>query len=167
MYYASTYGQRYVFATMHQTEFSAGLRLNWTFTPQLSFQLYMQPLISAGDFHDFKELARKKSYNFNHYGQNGSTIDLHDGTYTVDPDGDGPAGILEFSDPDFNYNSLRANAVLRWEYLPGSTFYLVWTQSRSFEAESGRFRFEQSLEDLRQVNPDNIFMVKMNYWLNW
>ncbi len=165
--YSSTYDQRYVFATMHQTEFSAGLRLNWTFTPQLSFQLYMQPLISAGNFFDFKELARKKSYDFNHYGQNGSTIDLHDGTYTVDPDGNGPAGAFEFSDPDFNFNSLRANAVLRWEYLPGSTFYLVWTQSRSFETESGRFKFERSLEDLQHVNPDNIFMVKLNYWLNW
>jgi hypothetical protein len=165
--YAATYAHRYVFGTMHQTEFAAGLRVNWTFTPHLSFQLYLQPLVSAGDFSDFKELARAKSYDFNHFGQNGSTINLNDDTYLVDPDGTGPASAFEFSDPDFNYNSLRANAVLRWEYLPGSTFYLVWTQSRSYETEIGQFRFEQSLDDLRHVNPDNIFMVKLNYWLNW
>jgi hypothetical protein len=165
--YAPIYDRRYVFATMHQTEFAAGLRLNWTFTPQMSFQLYMQPLISAGNFFDFKELARAKSYDFNHYSRTGSSIELSGGTYKVDPDGNGPATVFEFDNPDFNYNSLRANAVLRWEYRPGSTLYLVWTQNRSFESESGRFKFDRSLDYLRRADSDNIFMIKVNYWLNW
>ena len=164
---SSTYGKRYVFAEMDQVEFAASIRLNWTFSPKLSFQMYLQPLISAGNYHHFKELARTKSYDFNVYGRGASTIDLEDNVYTVDPDGSGAVPIFEFSNPDFNYSSLRANAVLRWEYLPGSTLYLVWTQSRTQESENGRFRFEQSMHDLRQIDPDNIFMIKMNYWMNF
>jgi len=164
---AATYGQRYVFAVMDQIEFATSLRLNWTFTPHLSFQLYMQPLISAGDFKHFKELARPRSYDFNEYGQNGSTINFADGTYTVDPDGSGPAASFEFSNPDFNFTSLRANAVLRWEYMPGSTLYLVWTQNRSYESENGLFQFKESVRNISRIYPDNIFMIKMNYWLNW
>jgi hypothetical protein len=165
--YSNTYGKRYVFAEMDQIEFAASIRLNWTFTPTMSFQLYMQPLISAGNYHHFKELARARSYDFNQYGRGTSTITLQDDVYTVDPDGAGPAGEFVFSNPDFNYSSIRANAVVRWEYMPGSTLYLVWTQSRTMETGTGQFQFEQSMHDLRQMSPDNIFMVKMNYWMNF
>jgi hypothetical protein len=164
---SSTYGKRYVFAQMDQVEFAASIRLNWTFTPKMSFQLFLQPLISAGNYHHFKELARAKSYDFNVYGSDASTIDLKDDVYTVDPDGPGLAPAFEFSNPDFNYSSIRANAVLRWEYLPGSTLYFVWTQSRAMETGSGQFQFEQSMHDLRQIDPDNILMIKVNYWMNF
>jgi hypothetical protein len=128
---SATYGRRYVFANMDQTTLSGSTRLNWTFTPKLSLQLYMQPLISTGDYRDFKELARAKSFDFNRYGDGASTIDFENGTYVADPDGDGPAPAISFDNPDFSIKSLRGNAVLRWEYLPGSTLYFVWTQSRS------------------------------------
>ncbi len=162
-----TYGRRYLFGELSQTEISAGIRLNWTFTPRLSLQGYFQPLISSGDYTNFKALDRPKSYDFNIFGQGGSTIEKQDETYTVDPDG--PAGIAEpysFSDPDFNFKSLRANVVLRWEYRPGSTFYLVWTQSRRHAETIGDFQFRKSLYRLGDTQPDNILMVKVNYWLN-
>jgi len=160
----ATYNKRYVFAELDQTTLAASIRLNWTFTPKLSLQLYAQPLISAGDYDDFKELARPRSYNFNIYGEGESTFDNEN--YIADPDGAGPAQPIELGNPDFNFKSLRGNAVLRWEYLPGSTLYLVWTQSRSDVEEIGEFQFNRSFRRLWNADVDNIFMIKVAYWLS-
>jgi len=159
---AKTFGKRYVFGEMKQTEISANLRLNWTFTPRLSFQLYLQPLISDGTFANFKELARPKSYAFDVYS--GDRVLHADGRVEIDPDGQGPAGSLSFDNPDFNYKSLRGNAVLRWEYRPGSTLYLVWTQSRWNDAYEEPFSFRRSVRRLWDAQADNILMLKATYW---
>jgi len=135
----ATFGKRYVFAELNQTEFSAGIRLNWTFTPRLSLQFYGQPLISSGDYHDYKQLARPKSYDFLPYATDRSD--------------------------DFNFKSLRGNAVLRWEYFPGSTLYFVWTQSRSDYENLGEFQFNHSVDRLVDTRPENIFLLKASYWL--
>ncbi len=160
----ATFGSRYVFADFHQTTFSASIRLNWTFTPKLSLQLYMQPLISAGDYRNFKELARPGTYTFNQYGQNGSTFNAE--TYQADPDGPGPAPPFTIDNPNFNFVSLRGNAVVRWEYMPGSVIYFVWTQSRADQETFGEFRFNHSFNRMWELHPDNIFMIKFSYWLN-
>jgi len=163
----NTYGNRYVFAELDYKELSASIRLNWTFTPKLSFQLYAQPLISTGDYRNFKELAKSRSYDFNNFGQSNSTISKSDGSYTVDPDGNGPATSIEFDDPDFNYKSVRANAVLRWEYLPGSTLFFVWTQNRTDDhLDNGQFQLRRAFDRIWDSDSDNIFMVKMTYWMN-
>lgn len=160
----NTYGQRYVFATLRQKTLSANIRIDWTFTPQLSLQLYAQPLISAGDYHNYKELAKPSSYDFNFYGSNGSTITEEDGTYQVDPGGQGAS--FTFSDPNFNYKSLRGDAILRWEYTPGSTLYLVWTQNRTDSQYPGFMEINRDLKSLVSARPDNIFLVKFTYWFN-
>jgi hypothetical protein len=85
---------------------------------------------------------------------------------TYDPDGSGPAAPVEIGNPDFNFKSLRGNAVLRWEYLPGSVFYLVWTQTRADFEEIGEFKFNRSFTRLLDTHPDNIFMAKFTYWFN-
>ncbi len=163
----STYGNRYVFAELDYKELSASIRLNWTFTPKLSFQLYAQPLISTGDYKNFKELARSRSYDFNNFGQNNSTITYADESYTIDPDGSGPAESFEIQNPDFNYKSIRANAVLRWEYLPGSTLFFVWTQSRTDDhLDNGQFHLRRAFDRIWDSDSDNIFMIKMTYWMN-
>ncbi|MFO7524523.1 MAG: DUF5916 domain-containing protein [Ignavibacteriaceae bacterium] len=161
---AQTYGERYVFAEMDQTTISASIRLNWTFTPDLSLQLYMQPLISSGDYKNYKELKTPKSYDFLIYGTEGSTFNPL--TYEADPDDDGPISAFKVDNRDYNFVSLRGNAVLRWEYLPGSVVYFVWTQSRAFSEEIGEFQFGNSFDRMFEATPDNIFMIKMTYWLN-
>ncbi len=161
-----TYGVRYVYSDMKQIELSSSIRLNWTFTPKLSLQLYIQPLISSGDHSNFKELDRPKSIDFNIYGEGNSTIDFIDGEYVADPDGSGPADPISLGNLDFNYKSLRGNAVLRWEYLPGSILYFVWTQSRSEDENIGEFQFNRSLRRLVSSEADNIFMIKLTYWWN-
>jgi Domain of unknown function (DUF5916) len=157
-----TYGSRYVFSLLDQKTVSASLRLNWTFSPKLSLQLYGQPLISSGNYTDFKELTRRKTFNFNHYGQG----TLVDGVYTFDPDGTGPAQSISFDDPNFNVRSLRGNAILRWEYRPGSTIYFVWTQTKSDEENIGDFQFANSVNKLWQAETDNVFLIKFTYYWN-
>lgn len=161
----NTYGNRYVFAELDQKTLSSSIRLNWTFTPNLSLQLYVQPLISAGEYTKFKELKTPGTYDFLTYGEEGSTFDPE--TNIADPDGEGPAQPIEIDNPDFNVKSLRGNAVLRWEYLPGSAIYFVWTQTRSEAEEIGDFQFEESMTKMVQAEPDNIFMIKVTYWLNF
>ena len=164
----NTYGTRYVFATIKQHTLSANIRLNWTFTPTLSLQLFMQPFFAVGDYFDFKELAQPRSLNYNYFGQNGSTInyDSENEEYSVDPDGDGPADKFTFDQPDFNFKSLRGTAVLRWEVLPGSIFYLVWSHNQANYDDPGNFSFARDVKSLWNTQGDNVFLAKFSYWLN-
>jgi hypothetical protein len=165
----ATYGNRYVFGAMNNQQIVAAIRLNWIFNPNLSLQTYFQPLVATAHYADFKEFAKPRTYAFNHYGtDNGSTIsyDPATTTYTVDPDGNGPAPAFSFSNPDFDLLSLRGNAVLRWEYSPGSVIYFVWTQTRSEQDTYPDYQFNHSVVDLLDPVPDNVFLVKFSYWWN-
>ncbi len=164
-----TFGKRYIFAHLDQTTVSANIRLNCILSPRLSFQVYLQPLVSSGNYSDFKELTRAKSFDFRTYGYDGSalteeTSPTGDRLYTLAPDRSGTGNGVTIANPDFSYRSLRGIAVLRWEYAPGSTLYFVWTQSRSAVEPVGDFHFGRSINDLLGVNPDNIFMIKASYW---
>ncbi len=124
-------------------------------------------MLATGSYSRFKELARPGSFEFNEYGQRGSTLTEEGGVYTVDPDGsDGPAEPFTFGNPDFNFKSLRGNAILRWEYRPGSTLYFVWTQQRTDFADPGKFRFGRDVRQLLTADADNVFLVKLTYWLS-
>ena len=120
----ATFNKRYVFGELEQKTVSANIRLNWAFSPKLSLQLYLQPLISSGNYTNIKELKLPKTYDFNVY----SDIKLEDGAYIIVPDDAGPAGQFSLMNPNFNFVSLRGNMVLRWEYLPGSVVYFVWAK---------------------------------------
>lgn len=163
----NTFGSRYVFAELDQRTVSANIRFNWTFTPRLSFQLFLQPFISVGEYSNFKELSKPASYDFLRYGDGGSTIEKTDGEYTIDPDGAGSAAPFSLYEPNFHFASIRGNAVLRWEYLPGSTAYLVWTQQQSIESQSTSL---DVANDLRNVfsseDTENILMLKVSYWFS-
>ncbi len=161
---AETYGKRYVFGELDQNTISAAIRLNWTFTPNLSLQFYAQPLISTGKYARYKELARPGTYTFNVYGEDVSTYNNE--SNVADPDGNGPASPIDLGENDFKYVSLRGNAVLRWEYLPGSVVYFVWTQTRSESYSDPEFKFSKAVTNLTNLHPDNIFLIKLTYWLN-
>jgi hypothetical protein len=167
---ADTYGRRYIFARLDQKIFAAEIRTDWIINPRLSFQVYLQPLIASGNYTDIKMLQRGKSYDFTLYGEEGSSIEkqtLASGqtVYRIDADGAGPSQTRTIGNPDFNYISLRGNAVLRWEYISGSTLYLVWTQSRENYLSTGDFDFRDSVSDMFTIHPDNIFMLKLTYLL--
>ncbi len=166
---ATFHGRRYVVSDLRWRELSMNTRVNWTFSPTLSFELFVQPLLAGVDYSEFKEFARTRDDAKLVYGRDVGTIARVEtpagGEYTVDPDGAGPAAAFSFADPDFNLQSLRGNAVLRWEFRPGSTAYFVWTQSREAEGPSGSLDVGRDLRGLRAARPDNIFMVKLSYWL--
>ena len=161
-----TYGTRYIFAKIKQKTLFNEIRINWTFTPKLSLQLYLQPFMAIGKYSEFKELAKPRSFDYNIYGEGLSTITYSEDKYTVDPDGPGPAPAFSFWNPDFNFKSLRGTMVLRWEYLPGSTLYFVWTQNRADYSHPGQFSFWRDLESLFTAEGDNIFLIKISYRWN-
>jgi hypothetical protein len=165
------FGRRYVFSQIEQTSLSLDTRLNVTFSPTLTLELYLQPFFASGDYYDFEEFTRPRVLDKVVYGRDVGTVTAQrdaDGTiesYTVDPDGAGPAASFTFDNPSFSDRSLLGNAVVRWEYRPGSTIFLVWQQSRSGSAVDGRFDLGRDRARLFGDAPVNIFQLKVNYWL--
>jgi len=163
---ADTYGARYVFGELAQTQLTMTTRVSVIVTPKVSMQLFAQPLLAVGDYGDFKELARPRTFDFLHYGATASiAYDSPTSTYSVDPDGAGAAPAFTFTDPDFNFKSLRVNAVFRWELKPGSAFYAVWTRQQVDLSNPGVFAPGRDGRALFGAHGDDVILVKMAYWL--
>jgi hypothetical protein len=162
-----TYGYRYIFADLKQTTLSMETRLNVTFSPNLTLEMYAQPFLASGDYGTLKEFRTPRTFDFNRYGiDQGAIARDTDGYYDIDPDGPGgPAEGFSIEDPDFNRVSLRGTGVLRWEWRPGSTLYLVWQQSRSDYLDGGDFDLGRSSRAMFEAAADNIFMFKVTYWV--
>ncbi|MEO7040682.1 MAG: DUF5916 domain-containing protein [Gemmatimonadaceae bacterium] len=161
----ATYGTRYVFANLSQTTLAMETRLDWTFTPELTLQLYAQPFVSSGKYSSFKQLRAPRTYSFDTYGQDIGTITRDASGYTIDPDGSGAAPSFGIGDPNFNIRSLHGDAVLRWEYRPGSTIYAVWQQQRDGYEQIGDFSFGRDAGAIFRAQPTNVFLVKFAYWI--
>ena len=163
-----TYGNRYVFGNLDQWTLSGNIRLNWIFTPKLSLELFMQPFVSTGNYRQFSELATPGTFDFNVFGEDGSTYDPSTGI--AYPDGpDGPAAPIDIGDQNFQFGSLRGNAVLRWEWSPGSTLFVVWTHNRANSTNTltdSEFNPGQSFDTILQSPADNVLLVKFTWWLN-
>ena len=159
------YGTRYVFADLTRRTLGMNVRLNVAFTPALTLDLYMQPLIVSGAYAQFKEFVQPRGLEKRVYGSDTGTIAASDGQYVVDPDGSGAAPTFTFDDPDFNFRSLRGNAVLRWEFRPGSTLYLVWTHQRSDQEPIGTMDLHRDITALLKAPADNVLLVKLSYWI--
>jgi hypothetical protein len=176
--YAPTFGDRYLFAELERRSLSMETRVDLSVSPTLTFQLFAQPLLSSGDFVQYRQLREAKSFDFVDFevGEasegpdgvtcaGGSICRLGDDQF-VDFDGDGSADY-SFSDRDFNVRSLVGNAVLRWEYRPGSTLFLVWQRQQVGRSEVGNFDFNRDLSGLWDVPADDVFIVKLNYWVDF
>ena len=166
------YGQRYVLASIDQRQLILETRLSWTFSPTTSFELFAQPLLASGDYFDYKEYDRKRTSDVSIYGQDKGTITEtpssspgSPSSIDIDPDGAGPAAVMHLSNPDFNFRSLRGNAVFRWEFRPGSVMYVAWAHSRSANMALGDFRFRRDLNGMFENVPDNAFLVKASFWM--
>ena len=139
----------YVFGDLDQTTVALTTRVNYTLTPNLSLELYAEPFVSAGDFGSFKELVNGRARLF------ADRYAAYDYRYAPD------------DDPNFNVKSFRTTNVLRWEYKPGSTLFVVWQQARENDYVPGGFRFGRDVHDIFGVTPRNTFLVKLAYWLNY
>ena len=135
----------YVFARLDQRTVALTTRVNYTMSPTLSLQIYAEPFVSAGAYTSYKELV------------DGRADDWQSRYAPYDYRGNA----------DFNYRSFRTTNVLRWEYRPGSSLFVVWQQGREDNVPRGDFRFGRDFSGVFGVPASNVFLVKFWYWLNY
>lgn len=174
-----TYGTRYLFGNLERHDLSMVGRINFTFTPRLSLELYTQPLVSSVDYQTYKQLLEPESFAFDVFREGsvagtgdeigcvgGRTCEDGEDRRYFDFDGDGQSDY-SFKDRDFNLRSLRATGVLRWEYRPGSTFFVVWQRRQSGRSALGDFDFRRDTDALFAAPADDVLILKANIWLSW
>jgi hypothetical protein len=163
-------GKRYILSDISQKQLGLDTRVNVTFNPRMTLEVYAQPFIASGHYSSFKEFDQPRREQFSVFGRDHGTVAPQIGPkgavtgYSIDPDGTGPAAPFDVENPDFNFRSLRGSAVFRWEYRPGSTLYFVWTQQRADQAAVGNFDFSRDREALLDAHPENIFLIKASWW---
>ena len=142
--------RHYTFAHLDQTTASATVRLNYTFTPTVSLQGYVQPFVSKGAYADVRQLsATPRAARFDD-----RYAPYANAAVTTDPGG-------------FNFKQFQSNLVFRWEYRPGSTLFVVWNEGRQgFLPARGVENFGGDVRELFRLHPQNTLLVKMSYWLN-
>jgi hypothetical protein len=163
---SSTGSRRYVFAPLEQRTVSVDARLALTLTPRLSFDVFVQPFLSGVAYGAPGELRAPRTFEFVRYGQDAGTVERAAAGWRVDPDGSGPAAPFSLRDPDFVQRSLRGNAVLRWEWQPGSTLHVAWQQNREETEPLESLSFGRDARALFGAPSRNVVMVKASYWLN-
>ena len=129
-----------MYGTLRRDVIDITLRGTYGFSRDLSVQVFLQPFAAVGEYIDIRRLARPRSFEFE------------------------PVALP--LDPDFNSKSLRGNFVLRWEYLPGSTLFVVWNLRTFDGARPGEFRPWTDLRDVFSADGTHVFMIKLNYWLD-
>lgn len=161
---------RYLFGSIRQTTVSLTARASFSFTPTLSLQVYAEPFISAGAYSSFKEVASPRASRFDERFHTFTPAELSyddsSATYHVRP-ASAPTSGFDFANPDFNFKQFRSTTVLRWEYRPGSTIFVVWSQGRSATTPIGTFNLNRDVRALFGANATNTVLVKVNYWVNW
>jgi hypothetical protein len=160
---AATFGGRYVFARIARSQVVAQLRAAYAVTPDLTVEAYLEPFAASGRYRDFGELEAARSFALRTYGSAAGTTlaRTNDSTYTV-TDG---AQQFTFGVPDFDVRSLRSNLVLRWEWQPGSTLFLVWQQDRGRRARPTGDVGPGGLLDAFETPGDHFLALKVSYWL--
>ena len=160
---------RYVQAYLERKTMGLTLKADYGITPELTIQYYGSPYISSGQYSDFKHITDCRAIDYfdryHSFAENEISFNPDENMYFIDENGNGETDY-SFENPDFNFRQFRSNLVARWEYKPGSIFYLVWTHSRtSYENETNP-SFAYNFENLWDVYPTNVFLVKLNYWFS-
>lgn len=157
----------YIFARIHQKTLSASLRINYIITPNLSIQYWGQPFLASGKYTEFKRITNSRATN---YTDRFSLLNGNELAY-VNPDelyrvsDQSGNQLYTFDQPDFNVKEFLSNMVVRWEYLPGSTIYLVWSQTRDQSVSNGNFNLHNDFKTLFDDKPYNVFLLKMSFRL--
>jgi hypothetical protein len=158
----------WVVGRLAQRTASMTARVSYTFSPDLSLQLYAQPFVSGGAYRDFQQVvdarAPHEAQRFRPITMDTSP-DARSGRYTADLNNDG-AGRSSFDDPDFSAREFTSSAVLRWEYRPGSTVFVAWSQARDARDPVSPFKLEHDVKRLFGERPTNALLVKVSYWLS-
>jgi len=158
----------WIYGALDQKTFDLSFRVDYSITPALTVQYYGAPFVSAGRYSGFKRITSPRAARYDDRFLPLADRARHDaagGQYVVDEDGDGTDDYA-FRDPDFNVRDFHSNLVVRWAYSPGSSIYLVWSQSRFGFDPDGRFALRDDLDALFDVHPHDVFLIKLNRWFN-
>jgi hypothetical protein len=159
---AETFGNRYVFSFIDRSELALRLRLNYALTPELSVELYAEPFAATGRYYRHGELLVPGRSALLFYGEDGTkTTRDEDGSLHVTT----ADGAFTLRNRDYDVRSFRSNAVVRWEWRPGSTAFLVWQQNREGVSSNVRSVRPGSLADPFHLAPDDVLMLKISYWI--
>jgi len=157
-------GNKYIVGALSRQIFSVDIRVNYSLTPDLSLQYWGQPFLYTANYSKFADVVDAGNLvirdQYHVYTDSEISYDNTDNTYEVI---DNNGNNFTFENPDFSVFEFRSNFVLRWEYIPGSSAYLVWSQGRSGDSPEGNFSFNEHVSNLVDVNPTNIFLLKISY----
>lgn len=158
---------RYIFASIDRKTINLSLRLNFNVSPDLTIQYWGQPFVASGRYYDYKYIVdpMAKKYHDRYHVYNNNQISASGNSFDIDENTD---GITDYSigRNDFNVQEFLSNLVVRWEYSPGSSVYLVWSQKRSGFNTTGTMDYLNDVGNLfdHEINvPHNIFLIKFNY----
>jgi hypothetical protein len=157
---------RSIVSHVNSENFSLVARLNYYITPDLSIQYYGEPFIFRATYDDYGYVQDplNKTYDDRFHVFDENEIKINGTVASVDENGDGLEDY-SFHTPDQNYIQFRSNLVLRWEYIPGSEFYLVWSQGITPDAyhDIDTPLLESLFTNMFDQQPHNIFLVKVSY----
>ena len=157
-----TYNSRYVFAFIDRSTISTEFRLGLTVKPDMNLDVYAEPFAASGRYYDYGELLAPKSRERVLYGTAGTGLTVNpDGSQTVTAGG----STFNLRNRDFNTLSFRSNVVLRWEWRPGSTLYVVWQQDRSGTEVRGDYVGPRDMFRSLSATGTNFFVIKTTFWL--
>ena len=163
-------GPRWVMGRIDQEVWGLTFRANLALSPELTVQYYGSPFIATGRYGEFKKagetLASGYEDRFHRYGPSEIAYAAAPGLYRVTEAAGGAGASYAFGNPDFSVREFRSNLVARWEYKPGSSLYLVWSQGRSGEGSDPTRSFGGHWGDLWRDRADNVFLVKASYWFS-
>jgi hypothetical protein len=157
--------KKHILAHIDQETLGLTFRVDYNITPELSLQYYGSPFATTGSFSRYKVITNPKASNYNQRFSAIAPVAVNSTDFGVDENGD-MVPEYTFRNPDFNFNQMRSNLVFRWEYRPGSQLYLVWSNERTDWYNPGRAPLRDAATRLSDVSPDNIFMIKFNYWFS-
>ena len=166
--FAAGAAPEYLVGRLRQRTSSLTVRGDYTFSPNLTLQLYAETFVSAGRYGTFRTVRDARATRFAERYRTLSPDEIGPldaaGARAVDLDGDGGRDFA-FTNPDFNVKRFNSTAVVRWEYRPGSTVYLVWGQGRDHFSTDGRTNLRRDAATLFDTPGTNVFMLKASYWL--
>jgi hypothetical protein len=159
-------GKRYILGTIDQKTLGLTFRVDLNLTPEFSVQYYGSPFVSKGSYSELKRVADPDAKNYGDRFEIYQNPVLNNGIYFLTDYDDVLPVITSVGNPDFNFHEFRSNLVAKWEYRLGSFIYLVWSSNRTGSNGSSNASFGDSYRYLRDVFPNNIFLVKLNYWFS-
>jgi hypothetical protein len=157
--------KRYILGSIDQTTLGITLRMDLNITPEFSIQYYGSPFISRGKYSRFKHVTDPVADGYNDRFALYQNTNLTDGEYQLDENSDLVTDYA-IENPDFNFHQFRSNLVAKWEYRLGSFIYLVWSGERTGNTGSSQASVKESYKQLRNIFPNNIFLIKLNYWFS-